>query len=67
VLWPVAGGLVFEHQAILSNRPVGPVANLENKSRWPSLHQGRIQLTQMTEQSALYIVGLTDIDPFARI
>src|SRR5713226_1134855 len=64
---PVTDGLVFENQAILPGRPPHSIANLEDESRGLSLHELRARLLQMGQQGSLYVIRLTDVDPFARI
>src|SRR5277367_6133089 len=64
---PVTSGLVLGNQAILTARPPGLIANLEHKSGWTTPHQRSLEVPNMGQQSPLYVLGLTDVNPFARI
>src|SRR5260370_37142914 len=64
---PVTSRLVFENQAILSRRSSGVTANLKDKPRRLSFHERRIELLQMSQQGALKVVGLADVDPLTGV
>src|SRR5688572_16139998 len=63
----ITNGLVFENQAVLADRTVRPLAHLEHESSRFQFHKGRMKVRQLSQERALYVVGLSDVDPLASV
>ena len=63
----IARGLIFKNEAILAITSQRTIANLKDEPGRRLLQERRIRFAQVLQEGLLYVVGLADIDPLARI
>ena len=64
---PITDGRVLDHQAILTRRSMRRVANLERESGRMPVHERPVAIPEMSQQSALYVFGRTNVNPLVRV